>query len=306
MNASENSLIIMDEPEVSLHPGAQDRLMDFMYQSIDDKHHQVVISTHSPAMVRKLPPKAIKVFVQDPSGEVSVPVQEATHHEAFFNLGEPIDNKIYLVTEDKLAAEILRRSLRIGGDAQLSKYEVVSYPGGASSLWMRHAPIYAAENRKDMFIVFDGDMRPSNPIPDPATIAESDNPNLGTIIKAFTGSEITFAYDGSSGGGNLEQLYGIQRAFISWAHAQVRYLPGTDCPESFVLRNLTTDSFQASTSKQAKQEFATRAKKAFGLADSEIIDSIRIFSFQCMETAKLPLDRPELQEVNKMIREMTN
>ncbi|WP_146672282.1 AAA family ATPase, partial [Escherichia coli] len=62
-SAKPNSLILLDEPEVSLHPGAQKRMMDVLYSIVEQKKHQVVISTHSPVIVNTLPKDAIKLFV---------------------------------------------------------------------------------------------------------------------------------------------------------------------------------------------------------------------------------------------------
>ena len=35
-----------DEPEVSLHPGAQEKLMDFLFDQVKAKKHQVVMTPH--------------------------------------------------------------------------------------------------------------------------------------------------------------------------------------------------------------------------------------------------------------------
>jgi len=49
--AADNSLIILDEPEVSLHPGAQEELKLFLLNAVLTKKLQVIISTHSPKFV---------------------------------------------------------------------------------------------------------------------------------------------------------------------------------------------------------------------------------------------------------------
>ena len=49
--AEKGSLLLLDEPEVSLHPGAQKRLLEYILVNIRDKGLQVVISTHSPSML---------------------------------------------------------------------------------------------------------------------------------------------------------------------------------------------------------------------------------------------------------------
>ncbi|MBK6463529.1 MAG: ATP-binding protein [Myxococcales bacterium] len=42
------TLILLDEPEVSLHPAAQKRLLHFLLEECRKQHHQVVFTTHSP------------------------------------------------------------------------------------------------------------------------------------------------------------------------------------------------------------------------------------------------------------------
>ena len=60
--ASDGSLIILDEPEVSLHPEAQRRLKDYLIEKVKVNKHQIVISTHSPFIIENLPNEAIKAF----------------------------------------------------------------------------------------------------------------------------------------------------------------------------------------------------------------------------------------------------
>lgn len=57
---SENSLLLLDEPEVSLHPGAQKRLMCYILETIKKKKVQVIITTHSTTIVDGLPKSSIK------------------------------------------------------------------------------------------------------------------------------------------------------------------------------------------------------------------------------------------------------
>ena len=44
--ADEYSLILLDEPETSLHPGAQRSMLRFLLDQIKLKKHQIIISTH--------------------------------------------------------------------------------------------------------------------------------------------------------------------------------------------------------------------------------------------------------------------
>ena len=55
-------LLLLDEPEVSLHPGAQKRLICYILEMIKKKKIQVIITTHSTSIVENLPKEAIKCF----------------------------------------------------------------------------------------------------------------------------------------------------------------------------------------------------------------------------------------------------
>lgn len=70
--ASNNSIVLIDEPEVSLHPRAQYKLIEYFLDAIKRKHIQMIATTHSEHIVEMLPKEAIiclrknenKTFVQ--------------------------------------------------------------------------------------------------------------------------------------------------------------------------------------------------------------------------------------------------
>jgi len=111
--APERSLILPDEPEVSLHPGAQEKLMDFLFEQAKAKKHQIVMATHSPAMIRNLPPQAIKIMTPNlRTGQIELLHQSASPAEAFYHIGEPLLGKKTILVEDGLAREIVLRVIR--------------------------------------------------------------------------------------------------------------------------------------------------------------------------------------------------
>jgi predicted ATPase len=83
LKAEKYSLILLDEPETSLHPGAQKRLIAFLLEQIRTKHLQIVISTHSPTIVETLPQNAVKVLEIGDSGRARI--VENTHPQVAFN-----------------------------------------------------------------------------------------------------------------------------------------------------------------------------------------------------------------------------
>lgn len=99
------------------------------------------MSTHSPAIIRSLPSAAIKVLIYDRmSKKIKLSGQESAPEEAFFHIGEPLSGKLLIVVEDILAKKVVMKALRRGGEAFLSRFDVRTYPGGASTLW---GPLFA-------------------------------------------------------------------------------------------------------------------------------------------------------------------
>lgn len=303
LGANPSSLILLDEPEVSLHPGAQDRLIEFLTESVKLQKHQIVISTHSPSIVRKLPQDAIKVLLMDDvSGKVKLPKQSALAEEAFFHLGETISDKITVLVEDILAAAIVKRALLPSGEAIANMFEIRFFPGGSETLWAYYLPTYAAEGRSKMIVLFDGDKRPESPMCDPQTISEVDEGKLKDEVFRVTGADIVFHSDGGKTGGNIEQQTKMRRDFITWANAHVDYLPGTHNPEAFVWANMKHDSNSSSISdSDAKKCFTKLTKIELGVPDYEVVKSSEILDTQRRKLATIPENHVDLAAINKRL-----
>lgn len=294
--AEDYSLILLDEPEVSLHPGAQDRLLEFLADRVKRQKHQVVISTHSPAVIRKLPSDAIKVLVMDPSsGNVKIPKQSALAEEAFFHLGEPIAGKITVIVEDILAQAVVRRALSPLGEAMVALFDIRFFPGGSKTLWGHYLPSYAAENRKNLFVLFDGDERPGVNFPDPTTVSTANESIIKSEIFRVTGVEIEFRTDGSNGKTKLMQQEAMRRQFITWALTHVDYLPGSGNPETFIWQHMKkTEQAGNIVDTDAKICFEKLTKIELGTPDFETVNSDEILGTQRRCLATIPESHSEL------------
>ena len=111
LSAKPGALILLDEPETSLHPGAQERLLKFLLCESLKNGHQIVFSTHSPAMVRGLPAEAIKVMQETASGRFIVG-KVGSVSAAFTVLEHTAVDEIAVMVEDELSAELIRMGLR--------------------------------------------------------------------------------------------------------------------------------------------------------------------------------------------------
>lgn len=300
LRAKSNSLILLDEPEVSLHPGAQDRLIDFLAKCVKVHKHQVVISTHSPSIARKLPPDAIKVLAMDPaSGRVTLAGQASLAEEAFFHLGEPMPDKITVLVEDVLAQAIVKRALLPSGEAIANMFDVRFFPGGSQTLWSSYVPAFAAENRAKLLVLFDGDKRPVEDFCDPTTIPDAEVGRLRDEIFRVTGVDIDFPTDGGANGGNGDQCHEMRRRFITWARAHVSYIPGATIPEGFVWDNMLPDSnSQSIVDVDRKVCFEKLAKLELGVPDFESVTSAEILGTQRRRLATIPESQIVFTELN--------
>ena len=81
----ENSIILIDEPELSLHPKWQQRIVD-VYKKIG-KNNQIIIATHSPHILGSVKKENIMLLDKDDEGKIVV----RTGDELYDSYGQPTD-----------------------------------------------------------------------------------------------------------------------------------------------------------------------------------------------------------------------
>lgn len=160
LNAKDNSLILLDEPEVSLHPLAQEKLREFLLGQALVKNLQIVVSTHSPSFVNGLPKEAIKVFREDSDGSFEV-LQNMSCESAFNIVGFKFSTSKNILVEDILAKQILESVIKKFSSEKpaLDNIEINFNPGGAEELYKDAERIIRCGTNvsENTFIVLDGD-----------------------------------------------------------------------------------------------------------------------------------------------------
>ncbi len=68
----QKALILIDEMDMALHPVAQVGLFQFLQRLSDENGHMVIISTHSPAIIKEVPPRNLIFLDPQADGTVSV------------------------------------------------------------------------------------------------------------------------------------------------------------------------------------------------------------------------------------------
>lgn len=259
LEAEQYSLILLDEPEVSLHPGAQSRLKFFLLEQIKVKKHQIILTSHSPSIVQGLPKEAIKVFYQNPSNGRFLVKENLTPEEAFYHIEFPLNEKKTIIVEDILAQEILSAVLAKMGDESQNIFNINFNPGGETVLKREFAPVFCRESNSKNYIYFDGDQRPSNPNPNWRSFPVSDltSISLKSKVRQQTGEEIKFSVDGSGGQGNDEQQVDLLKKYLDYYKNNVFYLP-KQIPEEIIWdESLATNLARAILNDERYDQYAT-------------------------------------------------
>ena len=230
------SILLLDEPEVSLHPGAQKRLICYIIEIIKKKKIQVIITTHSTAIVEKLPKEAIKCF-RKIENELIVIEEKVLFQNAFLELESDIIDKRHVIVEDNLAKKIIEQILKTEGLSGLLQVEF--YPGGASNIKKYTILTYSKTNVSNRYIILDGDQKKEE-IPDFLRIPEVDKTDkyLKDIFKKAVGisaDKIDWGVDANRKAGrvNEEQEKKLLLSYLEYFKNHVSFLPQS-IPEDII------------------------------------------------------------------------
>lgn len=182
LQAPEKSLILLDEPETSLHPRAQQRMLEFIAHQAVRKSLQVVIATHSIYLAKNLPQNAIRVLTLEQDGTVEVRT-DLSADEALHEIDTLPAGKTILV-EDERAKHIVISALRLASIHALKEFQVLVRKGGTSQIYL-DIQAYANSGRKDVFVIFDGDHKPEDSIPDAGALPQGES-DLDELIRKIT------------------------------------------------------------------------------------------------------------------------
>lgn len=153
-NIGQYDLLLLDEPETSLHPGAQERLLEYLLKIVNAKLIQVIISTHSEMLVKLLPPEALVVL--DEHQERIRARANPKKSSAFHRLGAIDGNLIVILTEDKLLQKFVERSVRMLPKEDKKRVTVEASDLGASEM-LSHQLRAHIQSGSNTLMVIDGD-----------------------------------------------------------------------------------------------------------------------------------------------------
>jgi predicted ATPase len=296
LKALPGTLVLLDEPEVSLHPGAQERLLEFLLEMSKQRKAQVVFSTHAPNMLAGLPNDAIKVFIHDKTGTFSV-IPESHPYAAFRRLGVKHGGEVRVVVEDRLAKAIVTLALRSLDDADSSRFVVDFHSGGSSAILTYRIPIEMSDGT-EVFFLLDGDKKMVDAFVDPNNLPVAADATLSELIKQQVEVTPMFTPDGN-GQGNAGQKIQLQRQYLAYIRSHLQYLP-LRCPEEIVV-NMYPEWISKkgiTDSLHAKQILKDEAEKILG----QNVSSEKIDNFAEVKLAERRETCAELTAIAEMLK----
>lgn len=120
-NIQSDSILLIDEPELHLHPNAISNLYRMLYKLLENFKSFAIISTHSPIIVQETPTRYINVFERIEN----TPIVNKLELESFGENLSTITDRIFSVSDEESYYKHWLRKLADYGDFEtvLSKFE---------------------------------------------------------------------------------------------------------------------------------------------------------------------------------------
>lgn len=246
-------LLLLDEPETSLHPGAQKRLIAHILNTIKDKKLQVVISTHSLTFVNLLPVESLVVLEESESG-VSVK-ENPSKLEAFHRLGdiEFSAQKTTILVEDLLLLKMVEAAVRLLPKEKRAVIEVKNAGVGASEMWSNQVKAFI-QLETNILLIVDGDQQD---VLNAVQVNDEDlsENKINAIIEFVESKNISIV--GTGRYNKIEE----SKKWIGWCRDRVLAIEEL-CPEKVFLSILEPESSVLNESTTNTQ-YKTALKKYF-------------------------------------------
>jgi predicted ATPase len=120
---TDNSILVLEEPETHVSPRSQSALMTFIASQCAKKGLWVIVTTHSPVVIKRIPRTNVRLLVRD-GGQISI-VDNPHRHQVASILGGAFGYEAVLLVEDN-AGKYFALALLEELDADLARqFEIV-------------------------------------------------------------------------------------------------------------------------------------------------------------------------------------
>lgn len=240
-----NALILLDEPETSLHPGAQKNFLTFILHLWRTKQLQIVMSTHSPTIVDLLPTQAIQLLEETEGAKCRiVPI---THPQVAFNrLGRGVGNLLNIAIEDELLKALVELAALHLDKGERETLRLHTPPAGASSILAHDIPVWIS-SKQHFYVILDGDQ--TIQYPDLNAMTQSEIQALPSVLAGML--KTSPDHIGSDPAQAL--------LYLKWASDRLRFLNAVS-PELVLLRALLDSPTLELTNEEAKSKLIEEMK----------------------------------------------
>jgi len=246
-------LLLLDEPETSLHPGAQAKLLEHLLQVVAEKHIQVIISTHSETFVRLLPSSALVVLEDGHEGVR--PRNDPSKSSAFSRLGAVAKDKITIITEDALLKALADRAVAMMPRHMSERIIVVAAEVGVSEMLSNQAKAYI-QNKSPVLMLLDGDQEAVKKIYD------HDVNDLSAKQRANFKKELSNLHVSVVGSGDELE------SWMEWCASHVVLIDEV-CPEQVLVRILSPNHPLLHKSDATNKDFKSALRKVLHSSNNE-------------------------------------
>lgn len=190
--APEQSLFVLEEPETSLHEDAQRKLAKYFLDVTERRHHQIILSTHSSAILEALPGDSRKLLYRDADGIENYSGLTSTRARAILSGGAA--PALTICVEDEFAKLVLTEIVRRYNAQLLQVCEII--PIGDKSAVQSAVRLLRRLHRPAIGIR-DGDVGPapgqhlwSLPGESPPEREVMNDPNVSAALQADFGLDV--------------------------------------------------------------------------------------------------------------------
>lgn len=261
VRAPARALVLLDEPEVSIHPEAQKKIAVFLLQQILAKKIQIVIATHSPYFVQSLPVGAVKLLSQDAAGRTCI-TNDAYASEVFHKIGAST-RRLTVLVEDECAKTVLDACARnLGRDGLFGVRPAVRH--GAEGILSHDAVTNFIEGVKGVAYCLDGDVRQK-------ALAASPGAGEDEALAAWF-RKVASSANLMQPNADREVLARKREEFADYLRDTLFFLPGRQGPEE-IIWSVVPESERAAVkdSGNSKESIRLACLERFGEDDASTI-----------------------------------
>ena len=154
----EQSLVLLEEPETSLHPSAQHEFGHHLLDICVQRRIQIFLTTHSEYLLRALPSQSRVYIDRGPADKVRI-IKGITTAQAMSMMTRDHDKALYVLVEDSVAVSVLAEIIRRGDPRFI--HAIAIHPAGDGRA-IQSAMSALRDTGLPVAAVRDGDM-PSQP-----------------------------------------------------------------------------------------------------------------------------------------------